>query len=824
MGRGHGPIARQVHGPDALAVLAPVYDTLAGHGDAPVTARWAWLATWADTHPSWQPLAVVVEDGQRGIVGAALLMHRRRGPLVDIAALGHGQSDYARFPARDPEAGARLAEATAAAVRDLGVLRRLRLDGFPRADPVLDQLAARLPGTSVVAGEGAPVVRLAAGVDPASSGRREARTMARRGRNRLATDGHVPTLDVVTDPGRVAALMPELEQLHRARDHSVRGRSDIDDPEDHAFWRAICADAAGQGLLEVSTLRVDDELAAYVVAFLDGSTYRVWDPRISPAHARYNPGHVLRADVLARVAADGRFDALDWMRGEERYKLSTTSEVVALDRVLAWSPPLLAVLEPRLRQLWTRVRSARAVVSRAAAPPPRGPEPRSASCAAVVERALDAPALVIGTPPPQGRDLDLIVHSGQLEPLARVLEAAGFVPSPAGWLRWARTGGRLRAEVVEIDTADSWALPDAEQRWLWTHSRPLPGHPRLHRPSPAAAVLLTARRFAATLGDPRTSWIAKTARPADEAAAWTQAAAHASAWGARHGLDALADAVSAGRRPAAATRYRLALETVRSRDHAHLRALRRALLPRRRSGGRRSGVVALSGLDGAGKSSQADLLATALADLGVPTTTAWTRLSYRDWLHRLDRLIAVGVRLVRAVRRGRGARDESYPADVPADAPGRAAAERPVRAFRQRHPSLTWCWAWVVALDAVADQRRTIRRARGHHAVVVCDRYALDSAAHLHVLYGDTVSTAAQAWAVRVLSPRPIAAFLLRIEAAEAFRRKPEEFTVEALARHARSYDVEAALDPVVTVLDGTREPLELGETIARAVLAVLER
>jgi CelD/BcsL family acetyltransferase involved in cellulose biosynthesis len=341
------------HGVDGVTALGPGWEQLADATEAPVTASWSWLSTWARTHPSWRPLAISVQDDERS-VAAALLAYRRWGPLVDLVAMGHGQSDYARFPALDTEAEGVLAEAMLRAIRGLGRALRLRLDGVPPGDPVVAQVVAALPGVDVRPAEGAPMVRFTSGVDPAQSGRREARVTVRRGRNRLRSDGRTAAIECTTDVERVAVLLPELEQIHRVRDRAVRGRSDMDDPEDRSFWYAICTQAAAEGRLELSTLRIDGELAAYVLAFQDGQAYRVWDPRIAPSFSRYNPGHLLRSEILSRVAAEGRFTVFDWMRGEERYKLATTSTVEPLERVVGWSPAILARWEPAARRLLGR--------------------------------------------------------------------------------------------------------------------------------------------------------------------------------------------------------------------------------------------------------------------------------------------------------------------------------------------------------------------------------------------------------------------------------------------------------------------------------------
>ena len=70
---------------------------------------------------------------------------------------------------------------------------------------------------------------------------------------------------------------------------------------------------AGQGGMEVGTLTFDGELAAYVVAFDDGHSYRVMDGRFVSAWARYSPGRLLETAVLQRMIDDPAKTTLDWM-------------------------------------------------------------------------------------------------------------------------------------------------------------------------------------------------------------------------------------------------------------------------------------------------------------------------------------------------------------------------------------------------------------------------------------------------------------------------------------------------------------------------------
>jgi hypothetical protein len=77
---------------------------------------------------------------------------------------------------------------------------------------------------------------------------------------------------------------------------------------------------AARGELEVATLRLDGQLAAYVVALTDGPAYRVFDGRFAPAWRHYSPGRRLEAAVVDH-ACRGPYRVLDWMSSVAPEKL-----------------------------------------------------------------------------------------------------------------------------------------------------------------------------------------------------------------------------------------------------------------------------------------------------------------------------------------------------------------------------------------------------------------------------------------------------------------------------------------------------------------------
>jgi thymidylate kinase len=221
--------------------------------------------------------------------------------------------------------------------------------------------------------------------------------------------------------------------------------------------------------------------------------------------------------------------------------------------------------------------------------------------------------------------------------------------------------------------------------------------------------------------------------------------------------------------------------------------------------------VALSGVDGSGKSRLATALRDELAARGVRTEVVWTKLGGTTWT------ATVAGRVKRVLRLGRPVSDtppKTFPSGAREDLVDTGTL------LRRRSRAVTWAWTLVLVVDNVRAHRRAVRRSAA--AVVVCDRYVLDSAAQLRHRYGDR-SYRLHVLLLRLLSPTPAAAWLLDVPPAVARARKPEQFDEDQLRALATCYrQAAAALD--VERLDGCQPPDVLTKTVVGAVREVLDR
>lgn len=429
---------------------------------------------------------------------------------------------------------------------------------------------------------------------------------------------------------------------------------------------------------------------------------------------------------------------------------------------------------------------------------------------AFLDGALGARSLVFGSLPPGGRDLDLLVPDDQFETLTAALAGAGFVRGRGDV--WA-SFDTLPPDVVDVVPAQTWGLPADELRSLFAEALPLPGCRHMVRPAPHHALLVLARRVV------RSGCLSKRLRQRVEAAlnedpqAFEGARDRATAWGCDGSLPLLARSYHEGGDPELLERGRAVAAELRARGRsvAGIAAgIATAFVGRPRLGA----VIALSGLDGSGKSTQARLLVESLAYVDREATLQWPAIDAPSRF--LSTVTRLGKGVVGAISRGSAGTDPRPRGDdggAPAD---------PARALRERSEALTFAWSLLYALRGACRAARMTWPHLLRGRVVVCDRYLLDSNVFLLHGYGEDRGYLVQLTLLRVLSPRPRAAYLIDVPAAVAASRQPER-TVAENAERARLYRSLAA-EGGVEVIDGELPVDEVAGTIAASAWGALSR
>ncbi len=418
----------------------------------------------------------------------------------------------------------------------------------------------------------------------------------------------------------------------------------------------------------------------------------------------------------------------------------------------------------------------------------------------LIDRAAGEPILLFGSLPPEGRDIDLLVYPAAAAAVALALAQAGFYNHDVEWVRFAG----CTVESVDLVPAGSWGLTIAEEAALFAAALPLDGYERILRPAPHHVLCILSRRFAdgpASLPEKKRARAARAA--AEDPQAWELARERSSAWA---GAEALARLRAAVEGTLAAPSGGAAPPPARALDRLRI-ARRRARLSRS------ARLIALSGLDGSGKSTQVRALQATLARLGIDAEVEWTRLEWTTLWEGAAHLERIGA----PVKRGLAFLTGSRGGDEPRARYGEPSPRTAVVEIRERSTLISHAWVLILAVTHGLAQRRAIEARLLRGEVVICDRYTLDSAVHLRRRYGAGRRFRAQVRIMHLLSPRPARAYFLDVPGAVALARKPEHFDQRELDAQASAYrDEHRRLG--VRRLDGERPPEALCEVIAEDV------
>jgi thymidylate kinase len=184
----------------------------------------------------------------------------------------------------------------------------------------------------------------------------------------------------------------------------------------------------------------------------------------------------------------------------------------------------------------------------------------------------------------------------------------------------------------------------------------------------------------------------------------------------------------------------------------------------------------LSGLDGAGKSSQAELVSKALAQRGIAVTVVWVPVAVNPSIATIRAAARSVLGLISSgTPASSGGGDEESPPD-----PGKRLVRRSALA---RH-----AWSSLVTLMNVTSHWRSLLRYYGRADVVIFDRYVLDTAVRLDTWYSGLGRVGLETWLCERLSPRPLCSYFLDVPADRALARKVDRWDLPTLRQQAESY------------------------------------
>jgi CelD/BcsL family acetyltransferase involved in cellulose biosynthesis len=303
-----------------------------------------WVAEWWRHFGSGSRLTVVVARRDGRLVGAAPLYVERSGGVRVARFLGAHESPLADLLLAEGEP-----ESTAAGL--LAELGRQPFDladlfGLPGGSALERANTARL---RLIERVEAPVLDMSAGWDTvyASKTGSKKRNLHRR---RLRQLGELGEVEFVVGRTR-AELEPLLEEAFLLHELRWRGRPDgatFGTEEGRAFHRAAMQRIADDGVLGLVLMRVGGQAAAFHYYFALNDTMYVHRLAFDPALARYSPGVVATLETL-RVASEDGLTRVEYLGGDERYKLELADRLDPLFQGIGLSRTPLGSLSARQR-------------------------------------------------------------------------------------------------------------------------------------------------------------------------------------------------------------------------------------------------------------------------------------------------------------------------------------------------------------------------------------------------------------------------------------------------------------------------------------------
>ena len=220
-------------------------------------------------------------------------------------------------------------------------------------------------------------------------------------------------------------------------------------------------------------------------------------------------------------------------------------------------------------------------------------------------------------------------------------------------------------------------------------------------------------------------------------------------------------------------------------------------------------VIAIGGMDRAGKSTAREALMAHLEARGYEPVYRWSRIGYTWRIERAKRLL----------RRVWGKRARH------ADAP----RSYPQRAERMRSPWKRRLWTTLALLDLLWEYAITGRMFRARGMALVCDRWICDALVDCRVNFPDDRLEKRLVWQLMTkLALRPDASFLLLISADESLRRahesgrrhvEPREVLEARLLEYRR-----IAATGLGDVIDAARPPEAIAKDLCDRLDALLDR
>jgi len=302
---------------------------------APLSARTTAIEAWRRANPQWKALYVEIGEGDT-LVALALLGYRSRFGWIEALLLGP-QDESGWISGRGANSAQRLAIGVRTALDRLERPWVLRLPNMPVLQAPVHQFLAAFARVRMCSKCHGVRLQLAPGAPLRSVTTKNTRAAVAKARNRIMRDRRQLALGWVSTFPDVAAVLPELVRIHKARNVQLRGRSQLEDPAVYTEFTTRVLTHAEEGKVRLLVTRIDGEVAAFALCLLDARTLHVYANLVAPEWLMYSAGTITNHAVVAWARASGDVHVVDWGLGVQRYKLSGPIQLEPHSRVEIYS-------------------------------------------------------------------------------------------------------------------------------------------------------------------------------------------------------------------------------------------------------------------------------------------------------------------------------------------------------------------------------------------------------------------------------------------------------------------------------------------------------
>lgn len=300
------------------------------------------LLIWMETHLDFEPWGVLIERNGE-VVAATILTRYRHLGLWRIGKPG-GTHDPVRFGALDDDAALKLARAIYGTLQTFGGPWRLEVTDLPFPDPVASHLQSICPHSHIQRTSSIPCLRFAPDTPLSKYLSSNTRSAVAKARNRILRDGIQMVQEWTRDIGQIHNFLPQILDIYRCRDYQLYGNCLIDNPMAESFFIKFVTEHASQGLVDLLTIHLDGELAAFALCLMDNNEHWVLVNRVSPSWLRYSPGTIANAEVVRHAFEDIESCGVNWGGAPQRYKLSGNVILMPRQTLRAWSSGVVRIL------------------------------------------------------------------------------------------------------------------------------------------------------------------------------------------------------------------------------------------------------------------------------------------------------------------------------------------------------------------------------------------------------------------------------------------------------------------------------------------------